>query len=71
MPASFASFKTLRVTAGGVMMEREVLVASSKAFGDATVGYDFDPTVTSEARGLIGMTGNEWARYQTNTRHVS
>ena len=53
------------------MIDRAVFTGSSRAFGDETVGYSFDFTVTSAARALMGVTGSECARYHTNTAMIS
>lgn len=49
------------------MMERDVSDACSRAVGDETVENSFEETVMDEARGLMGVTGRPWVRYQTNT----
>jgi len=50
-PAAFASFKTSRVTADGVMMETEVCEGHVRAEGDAAVRCLLDGRLIWDMRG--------------------
>lgn len=41
------------------MIDRAVSLGFSSALGDEAVEYVFEATLTSDARGLIGVTGRE------------
>ena len=69
-PASLASLRSVLVTEGGVMTDREVEFASERAEGDGTVLKDLDETVMEEARGLSGVGVMDWVRYQAKTLKI-
>lgn len=68
MPASLASFNSVLVTFGGVITLRPVSEALDRALGVETVVYSELETEMLGLRGLRGVTGREWSRYQAKTR---
>ena len=79
IPTLLASANTCSVTLGGVMMETAVSCGVAKAERDGAVGYCGSSLGRKGSSresggismlaewGLIGVTGREWCRYQTNT----
>lgn len=49
------------------MIEREVSVGAGRADREETVWKVFERIVMVGLRGLIGVTGKEWRRYQAKT----
>jgi len=69
MPAVFASFRTLSVTGGGVIILRDVSEGWGRSCTDGRVGRSVSvERRIEEVVGLIGVTGSECAAYQDRTR---
>lgn len=49
------------------MTERAVSAGAGRAEGEATVAWSRARAEMVGARGLMGVAGRAWARYQTNT----
>jgi hypothetical protein len=52
------------------MMLTDVSSGEGRADTDGTVGCAVPEIVIDAARGLIGVAGREWSRYQAKTRDV-